>query len=143
MPTSVQRERTTSKSNPKIVISANDLPHLEHLADGMMQNQPALAERLLGELARARIVIPAKMPKNVVGMGSAVTYRDESTGREKTVMLVYPEEADIGRMRVSVMTPIGVALLGLAEGASLHWDTRGNERRILTILNVRQPPPEG
>ena len=72
-------------------------------------------------------------------MGSTVTYRDESTRQERTVTLVYPEEADIAKMRVSVMTPIGVALLGLAEGASFYWDTRENQRRLLTVLSVKQP----
>ncbi len=71
--------------------------------------------------------------------GSTVTYRDEATGQEKSVTLVYPEEADISLMRVSVMTPIGVAFLGLAEGASFYWDTRENQRRMLTIISVTQP----
>ena len=53
--------------------------------------------------------------------------------------LVFPEEADITRQRVSVMTPIGVALLGLAEGAEFYWDTRDNQRRMLLIIKVEQP----
>lgn len=142
MPTSAEPARTRPERNPRIVISAADLEHLEGLAEGMMRHQPVLADRLLNEIGRARVVAPAKMPKNVVNMGSTVTYRDENTGQERTVTLVYPEEADIARMRVSVMTPIGVALLGLAEGASFHWDTRDNQRRILTILSVGQSAPD-
>jgi len=125
--------------SPKIVISADDLAHLEGLADGMMKRHPALADRLFEEIGRAKIVAPAKMPQNVVTMGSTVTYRDEATGQEKSVILVYPEAADIALLRVSVMTPIGVALLGLSEGASFYWDTRDNQRRMLTILKVAQP----
>lgn len=60
----------------------------------------------------------------MVAIGRAVTYRDETTGQEKTVTPVFPEKADIACSRISVLTPIGVALIGLAEGASLHWDTR-------------------
>ncbi|MCX7561200.1 nucleoside diphosphate kinase regulator [Sulfitobacter sp. F26204] len=142
MTTSVQTLKKTTKRNPKIVINADDLAHLEGLADGMMKRQPALADRLFDEIGRARIVAAAKMPKNVVSMGSTVTYRDESTGQEKSVTLVYPEEADIVQLRVSVMTPIGVALLGLAEGASFYWDTRENQRRMLTIISVEQPALE-
>lgn len=138
MSKSTQTIKKPSKRNPKVVINADDLAHLEGLADGMMRRHPALADRLFDEIGRARIVAPAKMPKNVVSMGSTVTYRDETTGQEKSVTLVYPEQADITQLRVSVMTPIGVALLGLAEGASFYWDTRENQRRMLTIISVAQ-----
>jgi regulator of nucleoside diphosphate kinase len=138
MSTAIQTAKKSTKRNPGIVINADDLAHLEGLADGMMKRQPTLADRLFDEIGRARIAAPSKMPKNVVGMGSTVTYRDETTGREKSVTLVYPEDADITRLRVSVMTPIGVALLGLAEGASFYWDTRENQRRMLTIIRVEQ-----
>lgn len=139
MSVSAQTPKKPSKRNPKVVINADDMAHLESLADGMLRRHPELADRLFDEIARARVVPPAKMPKDVVSMGSTVTYRDESTGDEKSVTLVYPEEADIAQMRVSVMTPIGVALLGLAEGASFYWDTRDNKRRVLTIISVAQP----
>ncbi len=138
MSMSMQTVQKTSKRNPKVIINADDLAHLEGLADGMLRRHPALADRLFDEIGRARVVAPAKMPKNVVSMGSTVTYRDETTQQEKTITLVYPEEADINQLRVSVMTPIGVALLGLAEEASFYWDTRENQRRILTILKVTQ-----
>ena len=138
MSNSTQTIKKPSKRNPKVVINADDLAHLEGLADGMMRRHSALADRLFDEIGRARIAAPAKMPKNVVSMGSTVTYRDETTGQEKSVTLVYPEQADITQLRVSVMTPIGVALLGLAEGASFYWDTRENQRRMLTIISVAQ-----
>tara|TARA_R110002049_G_scaffold307712_1_gene509021 strand:- start:14127 stop:14564 length:438 start_codon:yes stop_codon:yes gene_type:complete len=135
--TSPKRRRNR---NPKIVINADDLAHLEGLADGMMRRHPTLADRLFEEIGRARVVASNKMPQGVVGMGSTVTYRDETTGQEKSVTLVYPEEADISRLRVSVMTPIGIALIGLSEGASFYWDTREDQRRTLTVLSVTQMP---
>lgn len=131
--TPARRTRT-----PKIVVNEDDLAHLEGLAEGAMTRNPALADRLLDELGRARVVSAQKMPANVVAIGTTVTYRDETTGQEKSITLVYPEDADIGRGRVSVMTPIGVALLGLAEGAAFHWDTRENQRRMLTVIRVDQ-----
>ncbi|MCZ4353845.1 nucleoside diphosphate kinase regulator [Roseovarius aestuarii] len=124
---------------PKVVISEAELNHIEALAEGAYQRNPTLADRLLEELSRARIVKAAKMPENVVSMGSHVVYRDETTGQETSITLVYPEHADIARQRVSLMTPIGVSLLGLSEGAVFDWNTRDNERRTLTVIRVRQP----
>ncbi|AVO39691.1 nucleoside diphosphate kinase regulator [Pukyongiella litopenaei] len=141
-----EKTRTVAKRNPrapKIIINADDLAYIEALAEGAMQRSPALADRLLDEIGRARIVAPAKMPANVVSIGSTVTYRDESTGIERTVTLSYPEDADIAQQRVSVVTPIGVALLGLTEGAVFHWDTRANQRRMLTVIRVHPPSGDG
>lgn len=121
---------------PRIVIGADCLERLEALAESTLRRSPDLADRLLGELGRARIVPVAKLPSNVVTIGRAVTYRDETTGQERTVTPVFPEDADIGCGRISILTPIGVALIGLAEGASLHWDARDGKRRMLTVLRV-------
>ena len=138
----IQMTEVAKKSQmraPKIVISEDQLGHIEALAEGAMLRNPALAERLLEEIGRARIAKPNKMPRDVVFIGSSVTYRDEATGLHKTVTLVYPEHADIMRQRVSIMTPIGVTLLGLSKGAAFYWDTRNNQRRILTVIEVTQP----
>ncbi|KAA8606071.1 nucleoside diphosphate kinase [Salipiger aestuarii] len=135
----MNEQRSTSRGTgrrPKIVIGADCLDRLEALAEGAIQRSPDLADRLLGEIGRARIVPAAKLPPNVVAIGRAVTYRDETTAKENTVTPVFPEDADIARGRMSIMTPIGVALIGLAEGASLHWDTRDGKRRVLTVLHV-------
>ncbi|MSU91824.1 nucleoside diphosphate kinase regulator [Rhodobacteraceae bacterium 2CG4] len=128
--------RSTQK--PRIVINADELERLEALAEGALKRNAPLGERLLEEIGRARIVSAKKMPPNVVGIGSTVRYLDNTTGRETSITLVYPEDADIGQQRVSVMTPIGVALLGLAEDASFFWDTVGGQRRTLTVIEVRQ-----
>ena len=142
----MNKQLSTSRGTgrrPRVIIGADSLERLEALAEGAIQRNPDLADRLLGEIGRARIVPAAKLPQSVVAIGRAVTYRDESTGQEKTVTPVYPEDADIARGRISILTPIGVALIGLAEGASLHWDTRDGERRVLTVLQVAsQDAPE-
>lgn len=130
------KPRTRRTRNPRIVINADDLDHLEALAEGAMARNADLADRLLDELGRAKVVPAAKMPANVVAIGNTVTYRDETSGQERTVTLVYPEDADIAQGMISVMTPIGVALLGLSEGTSFYWDTRAEQRRTLTVIAV-------
>lgn len=123
--------------HPQITIAQETVDHLEALVEGASARMPALAERLLEELSRARILPAARMPADVVGIGSRVTWRDESTGHEQTATLVWPEEADIDAGRASVLTPIGVALIGLKAGARFQWETRAGEHRNLTVLTVR------
>ena len=84
------------------------------------------------ELERARIVSGRAASARVIGMGSK--YLDEATGRVHAVTLVYPAESDIERGRVSVLTPIGAALLGLSQGQSIEWNTRSGEPRQLTVV---------
>lgn len=123
-------------SRPQVIIAKETLDHLEALVEGAASRMPALAERLLEELSRARIVPAARMPADVAGIGSRVTWRDETTGHEQTATLVWPEQADIDAGRASVLTPIGVALLGLKAGARFQWETRSGELRDLTVLSV-------
>ena len=64
---------------------------------------------------------------------------DDTTGKVQTVTLVYPEEADISQGKISILTPIGTALIGLHAGHSITWETRSGELRRLTVLQVREP----
>lgn len=121
---------------PHVIISEDQIARLERLAEGLVGRNPELADRLMTELARARIAGPARLPADVVTIGSTVTYRDETSGRDQTITLVWPEDADIAAGRASVLTPIGVALLGLRTGARFEWETRKGELRELTVLAV-------
>lgn len=113
MPIDIEPTVKTDNRNPDLILNAVDLSHLERLFDGLMKRHPMLTDRFLEEIGRAQVVTSWEFPKDAVGIGSRVTYRDETTRQTKSVTLVYPEHADITRLRVSVMTPIGVALLGL------------------------------
>jgi regulator of nucleoside diphosphate kinase len=121
---------------PDIIIRAADEDRLAALADRLLDGAPELAEMLLGELARARLASDDALPPDRVQMGSTLTY--EADGRRRTVTLVYPPEADIDAGRISVATPIGAALLGLAEGQSIDWTARGGQRQRLTVVAVTQ-----
>ena len=123
--------------DPPIVLDAAYSDELERLAATAMRGAAAeLGDRLMQEVARAEVVPSGEMPADVVNIGSAVTFRDEATGRVQQVTIVLPREADIARQRVSVLTPIGAALIGLAMGASIGWETREGEARRLTVLEV-------
>ena len=126
----------TRRRAPRVTIDQSHLADLESLAEGAMARSPQVADKLLEELGRARIVATAKLPANVVTIGNSVTYRDVTAGSERTVTLVYPKDADISKSRVSVVTPTGVALLGLTEGATFSWQARNNVTHQLTILKV-------
>jgi regulator of nucleoside diphosphate kinase len=72
-------------------------------------------------------------------MGSEVEFRDDGSGKSQTVTLVYPGDADISQRRISVLTPVGTALIGLSMGDSITFETRTGDLRRLTVLQVRQP----
>jgi regulator of nucleoside diphosphate kinase len=123
--------------DPPIVLDAAYSEELERLAATAMRGAAAvLGDRLMQEVARAIVLPSGEMPADVVNIGSEVSFRDEVTGREQTVTIVLPRDADIARGRVSVLTPIGAALIGLAKGASIGWETREGEERRLTVLEV-------
>ena len=72
-------------------------------------------------------------------MNSEVEFRDDTTGKVQRVTLVYPEEADISQRKISVLTPVGTALIGLRNGHSITWETPNGEVRQLTVMSVREP----
>jgi regulator of nucleoside diphosphate kinase len=135
MPLTIQ-PASVSRKTAAITLDTAQADQLEALAAGALRRSPALADRLLGEIARARIVETERLPRDVVALGREVTYRDETTGREQTVTLVLPQQADIAQGRASILTPIGVALIGLREGSSFTWDARDGQTRRLTVVRV-------
>lgn len=124
---------------PKIHLDKTLVGRLEALAASVMRRSPEVGERLIDEIARAKLVAPNKMRDDVITIGSAVAYRDLGMAREHTVTVVYPENANIEEGRISVLTPVGVALLGLSPGATISWVTRDDETRQLEVLEVRPP----
>ena len=128
--------RRPSRRQPKIVLERDTIEQLEALAEGAMRRTPELADRLLTELSRAKIVAKGKLGVDIVTLGRAVTFRDETSGKVQTVTLVLPEQADISQGRASLMTPMGVALIGLSVGMTFRWITRDGEERSLTVLEV-------
>lgn len=121
---------------PVIQLSQGEHVRLTTLANAAMVKNPDVADELLAELERARIVAESKLADTVVRMGSTVTYSAEDV--ERRVTLVYPGEADIGAGRISVLTPVGAALIGLKEGQSIDWKARDGRTHRLTVLKVER-----
>jgi len=133
---------STPKANqphltPKLVLGAADHQQLTELATAGLDRNPDVAEELLGELDRASVVSDDEMPEDVVRMGSRLRYRADGSA-EREVTLVYPAEVNIDEGKISVMTPVGTALIGLRSGQSIDWLTRDGRQQVLTVLDVHQ-----
>jgi len=76
-------------------------------------------------------------------MGSVVEYRDDVTDRVRTVTLVYPDQADMAEGKVSVLSPVGAALVGLSVNQSIEFQTPADGWRSLTVLRVGVPGHSG
>lgn len=128
-----------SFARPRITLSADDYKRLSALAHTARNRLPRLAAELADEIGRARVLGNGELPRDFVCMNSEVEFRDDTTGKVRTVTLVYPEEADISLGKISVMTPVGTALIGLPRGRSITWETPAGELRQLTVLSVGEP----
>jgi regulator of nucleoside diphosphate kinase len=121
---------------PPIVVSRRDAARLEALLDSPRWQNDATAEALMGELTRAEVVDNDAMPADVVGMHSRVECVDENSGEKHTLTLVFPQEADAGAGRISIMAPVGCALLGLSVGQSIDWSTPQGRPLKLRVTDV-------
>lgn len=108
------------------------------LADYARLRGLAANHELADELDRAIVVQTELVPKDVVTMHSRCTYIDESLGVQREIELVYPDEADPGTGKVSVLTPVGCALIGLKTGQEIDWDFPDGSVRCLRVMDVIQ-----
>jgi regulator of nucleoside diphosphate kinase len=130
----------TSHHNPSLIVTARDLARLRHVID--LHDTPT-AEQLESELQRATVVDSHEVPPTVVTMNSEVVYEDVATGDRRVVRIVFPNEADAGRGKVSVMAPIGSALIGLSVGQETEWRVPGGRKRIRVVEIRYQPEASG
>lgn len=99
-------------------------------------------EALSDELDRAEVVPSERIAGNVVTMNSRVVFEDEETGESREVELVYPHESAPELRRVSVLAPIGSALLGLSVGQTIDWPVPGGKIKRLRIVRILYQPEE-
>lgn len=126
---------------PAIFVAEGDARRLAFLLNGDREqgaHDVAHLRELRAELERAIIVAPHDIPAGVIAMYSVVTVFDVTGGSRREVTLVYPHEALPAEGKVSVLAPLGTALLGYRQGDEVEWLMPGGIRR-LRIENVRSP----
>ena len=128
----------TTKGRPPIQIRASEAERISNLALGAEARMPEVADLLLTEIERAKVVPDDRLPDDVVAMKSVVRFADEASGVERTLQVVYPPEADIEAGRVSILSLVGAGLLGLRTGQSINWPDRSGNNRLLRIIEVKQ-----
>jgi regulator of nucleoside diphosphate kinase len=138
--------QTNRKRKPSIAITRSDHERLTRLAESVSARSPELADELFAELDRARVVADKALAPHVVRMGSTLRFTTDA-GENREVTLVFPGEADIAEGKVSILTPIGAALIGLTAGQSIDWTARDGRTHRLTVESVEGPrattTPEG
>jgi regulator of nucleoside diphosphate kinase len=137
-----KKHRTTESVLPPIQVTGDEMRRLRTLANSSIERFPRVANFLARELDRARVVQDDAVLRSVVRMGSQVRYRDERTGKVREVVLVYPHEADISQRRISVLTPVGAALIGLSVGQAIEFQPPDQATRKLTVLRVSSQEEE-
>lgn len=124
----------TKKTRPSaITLKESDYNRLMTLIEKI---DDANSEALDAELARAKVVSDARFPDTVVAMGSTLTFADLDNGDETRVTLVFPHEADVAAMKISVLSPVGSALIGLAKGGVIDWKLPNGKVRRLQVVNI-------
>lgn len=130
----------SAKKANTLVISTLDYQQLMHLIE---KNDSPAADSLDQEISRAKIIETKKLPKDVVAMNSVATFIDLDSAEEKTVQLVYPQDADVSQLKISVLSPVGSALIGLKIGGTIEWPVPQGKVRRLKVTSVAQQQEQG
>lgn len=132
--------------NRQIYVTANDLKRLNELlavAETFNYRDRNDLKSLETELQRAKIVESRNVPPTVVTMRTKLLFKDLDDGTQTEVTLVYPAEADINAGKISVISPIGTALLGYSKGDTIEWAVPAGIRRIKIMDILYQPEAAG
>lgn len=129
-------------TTPDITLSTTDYDRLDALLSSLPADSVGY-DTLSQELERANVVTPEQLPANVISMNSTVRFRLAS-GKTSTLTLVYPKDLQQSGNNISVLAPVGCALLGLKTGDSINWPLPGGDMSTITVEEVvYQPEREG
>ncbi len=121
----------------QLLITEQDYERLALLVQhAETKNAAALEE----ELAVAKVVPQTDIPKDVVTMNSKVKFVDTESKKESEITLVYPKDADVTKQQVSILAPVGIALIGLRKGQTIEWPMPNGQSRTLQVTEVTYQP---
>lgn len=127
-------------SKLKIIVSEQDYERLDRLLESLPADGFPGKAALQAELDRAQIVDPKELPPDVVTMNSTVRFRVSSSNEAFRLTLVYPKGLDGSGEKISVLAPVGSALLGLSEGDEIEWPSPGGGMLKVRIEEVVYQP---
>ena len=127
-------------SRPEIIISATDADRLDKLLASLPRGQFPGRAALEADLARATIVEPKDVPPTVVTMNSTVKFSADASGDDFELTLVYPKDVDSSGKTISILAPVGSALLGLSQGDSIEWPRPGGGVMKVRVQEVTYQP---
>ncbi|AKH64139.1 MULTISPECIES: nucleoside diphosphate kinase regulator [Photorhabdus] len=131
-------------TKPAIIINELDAERLDSLLEQPAFADTSIADALNEELDRAEIVPPAEIPSDIVTMNSRVRFLDLTSSEERVRTLVYPASLQDSSDQLSVMAPLGAALLGLRIGDEISWKLpNGEETRVKVLELLYQPEAAG
>ena len=131
---------TLNPATTPVIITRTDYEILNSYVKnlhGMQVNERENFSKLSGELKKAQIVEDDSMPADIVRLGSTVVIKDLITRRDMTVTIVLPSKADIKQKKVSVLAPVGTALIGFRKGQTVSWNVPSGKKdfKIVDVNN--------
>jgi regulator of nucleoside diphosphate kinase len=133
-------------SGKPIYITESDFKRLKQLIDDArltVYRKSKYLATLQAELDRAKIVAPEEISHDVITMNSTVQLVDLETGEEETYTLTFPEDADVMKGKISILAPIGTAMLGYEVGDVFEWPVPAGKRRLRVDKIIYQPEAAG
>ncbi len=135
----------TTMAVKEIVITDMDFDRLNYLVDSarFRTSHPHFLSMLREELNRGKVVPGGHVPRNIVTMNTQVQVRDVKADETEVYTLTYPDEADIDAGKLSVLAPLGMALLGTKVGQTVKFDAPAGQRRLKIEKILYQPEAAG
>ncbi|MDX1301827.1 nucleoside diphosphate kinase regulator [Photobacterium sp.] len=127
-------------TKPKIIISSLDAERLDNILDSLPHNSFPGKQSLEDELDRAQIVEPKDVPSTVVTMNSTVRFIVKSSKEKFCLTLVYPKDVNAKADNISILAPVGSALLGLSQGDEIEWPKPGGGMLSVRIEEILYQP---
>ena len=131
---------TLNSTATKVILTRTDYEILNSYVKnlhGMQVNEKENFSKLSGELKKSQIVEDDNLPADIVRLGSTVVVKDLMTNRDMTVTIVLPQKADIKQKKVSVLAPIGTALIGFKKDQVVNWNVPSGKKdfKIVDVMN--------